>query len=232
MDNPRAQNPTTICEQIIFLDFNCLSIKKRSFRRSIWLRGLGMFKVLWSSVLLLLLGIIHVDAGVVDSAPVKVWLRSSWAASDLLLEIMCAFHCFSPPMPNIKKIYNVLLYAVYSETVALENSANFFPAFDLLTSPQSGIVPSPSRSQKEVYDLAIETLEGNAFFTEPNSKATLELSLSLHVAAPKIEAFHQFYMDQFDSGNDTDRQRSWVDWYGERLRDVDTLKAKLENADW
>ena len=118
-----------------------------------------------------------------------------------------------------------------SETVALENSADFFPAFDLLTSPKSGIVPSLKRSQKEIYDLAIETLEVNAFFAEPTSKATLQLSLSLHAVAPKIEAFYQFYKGQFGAGFDVDHQGSWVDWYGERLRDVDTLKTRLENKD-
>ncbi|KAF8342557.1 UDP-glucose:glycoprotein glucosyltransferase-domain-containing protein [Cantharellus anzutake] len=164
-----------------------------------------MLKVLWACVLLLL-GAYGACASSMDSAPVKVWLRSSWAASDLLLEII--------------------------ETVALENSADFFPAFDLLTSPNSGIISTSSsskRSQKETYDLAIEALQVNAFFAEPNSKASVELSLSLHAAAPKLEAFYEFYKEKFCAGADPTPQGSWVDWHGERLGNLDALKQRLES---
>lgn len=68
----------------------------------------------------------------------------------------------------------------------------------------------------------------------------MDLQLALHAAAPKVQAFYQFYKDErfdLDLSFDTEEMEggeskkdgksegceSWVDWYGERVCDVDTL---------
>lgn len=57
----------------------------------------------------------------------------------------------------------------------------------------------------------------------PGTYASAELQIALHAAAPKVQAFYQFYADQRYSYEQSEGCGSWVDWYGERVCDVDTL---------
>ncbi len=73
-----------------------------------------------------------------------------------------------------------------------------------------------------VHQLTIQTALSLGYLQEPGALASVELQLSLHAAAPKIQAFYQFYEDQhLDSAEDG--CGSWVDWYGERICDIETL---------
>ncbi|KAF9513801.1 glycosyltransferase family 24 protein [Hydnum rufescens UP504] len=136
-----------------------------------------------------------------ESAPVKVWLRSSWPAPDILLEII--------------------------ETVALENPDHFFQAFDVLTSPQ--FRSSNNATAAEVYNNAISALVVNAFFEDPAALATLELAVSLHSATPKLRAFYQYYSDKYPQPAEPAAScLSWVDWNGEKICDPETLKSLIQ----
>ena len=47
------------------------------------------------------------------------------------------------------------------------------------------------------------------------------MHLALHSATPKIEAFYSYYTNYV---NKTVECGSWVDWYGDVICDVETLK--------
>ena len=68
----------------------------------------------------------------------------------------------------------------------------------------------------------LETAVSSGFLQQPGALAATELQLALHAAAPKIRAYYQFYDDHnFSIDNDCE---SWVDWYGERVCDLETLR--------
>ncbi|KAG6887758.1 hypothetical protein C0995_013010 [Termitomyces sp. Mi166 len=126
---------------------------------------------------------------------VEVSLRSSWPASPPLIEIL--------------------------ETIALENPDAFFPLLDKLTDPE--VLSSPEKLTPEAAHQAIlEIATVNGYFTEPGSLAAVELSLALHAATPKIEAFYNHYIDHHNNTKGTDCG-SWVEWYGEVVCDIEQL---------
>jgi UDP-glucose:glycoprotein glucosyltransferase len=97
----------------------------------------------------------------------------------------------------------------------------FFPLVDDITSAE---IKPPIHTltsegiQKSVFAIA----QSNGHLPEPGSRTSVEMSLALHVAAPKIEAFYQHYADHY--GESTGGEcGSWVDWYGEVVCDVETL---------
>ncbi|KAI4517310.1 glycosyltransferase family 24 protein [Schizophyllum commune Loenen D] len=100
------------------------------------------------------------------SPPVKVSLRSSWAAPHPLVEIL--------------------------ETVAQENQDAFFPLLDALTDGDKLVSPQ-SLTPEAVYQAALEVAASGGLLSKPGSLAAVELNLALHSATPTIEAFHQYY---------------------------------------
>ncbi|KAJ7185207.1 UDP-glucose:glycoprotein glucosyltransferase-domain-containing protein [Mycena filopes] len=136
------------------------------------------------------------------SPPVKVTLKSSWPAPPLLLEII--------------------------ETVALENPDAFFPFLDRVTDPETLASDQPLTNEA-VHQFALEVAASSGFLSEPGSIAAVEMSLGLHAATPKIEAFYDHYITH----NKDPKCGSWVDWYGEVVCDVDKLAhlAGIETID-
>ncbi|KAF8309108.1 hypothetical protein DL93DRAFT_2217500 [Clavulina sp. PMI_390] len=146
------------------------------------------------------------------SAPVRTWLRSSWSAPDLLLEII--------------------------ETTALEEPRNYFVAFDTLTDPwanpninaedvQSTTGTAPSDEQ--TYSRALGQLTLAGVFAEQGSRFTFDLSLSLHSATPAIEAFYQYYLDAVKPKHDSSSDcLSWVHWGQKVVCDPAALEELLK----
>ncbi|KIJ36946.1 hypothetical protein M422DRAFT_260570, partial [Sphaerobolus stellatus SS14] len=146
------------------------------------------------------------------SPPVKVRLRSSWPAPNILLEIL--------------------------ETAAVEQDAAFFQILDTLTAPESFSKSSASLTNAKVYETAIDTLLKHGYLSEPGALDTFELSLALHTASPNIEAYYEFYGDNalsetpLSEGEEPERcTGSWVDWYGRRVCSVETLRRLVGVAD-
>ncbi|KAL1704030.1 hypothetical protein EV121DRAFT_270703, partial [Schizophyllum commune] len=100
------------------------------------------------------------------SPPVKVSLRSSWAAPHPLVEIL--------------------------ETVTQENQDAFFPLLDALTDGEKLVLPQ-SLTPEAAYQAALEVAASGGQLSKPGSLAAVELNLALHSATPTIEAFHQYY---------------------------------------
>lgn len=59
------------------------------------------------------------------------------------------------------------------------------------------------------------------------------MDLALHAAAPKIEAYYQYYNDRYATKHqevysDNSACGSWVDWYGQVVCDLDTLTRLVD----
>ncbi|EPQ50934.1 hypothetical protein GLOTRDRAFT_82068 [Gloeophyllum trabeum ATCC 11539] len=129
-----------------------------------------------------------------SSPSVSVSLRTSWKAPSILLEII--------------------------ETVSLENPSAFFPLLDILTNSHSSNLPEHA-TPEAIYQYALETTVSEGLLKEPSAKALVEMNVALHAATPKIEAFYQYYRDRH--GGLDEECRSWVDWYSQKVHDVETL---------
>lgn len=100
------------------------------------------------------------------SAPVRVSLRSSWAAPAPLVEVL--------------------------ETVAQENQDAFFPLLDALTNPDTLVSPQ-TMTPEAIHQAALEVAASRGLLRKPGSLAAVEMNLALHSATPLIEALHQYY---------------------------------------
>ncbi|KAJ7485860.1 glycosyltransferase family 24 protein [Mycena latifolia] len=137
------------------------------------------------------------------SPPVKVTLRSSWPAPPPLLEFI--------------------------ETVSLENPDAFFPLVDRVTDPD--VFPPQELTAEAVHQFAMQMAAAGGFLSAPGALAAVEMSLALHAATPKIEAFYHHAHTQAQMADPG--CGSWVDWYGEAVCDVQTLAqlAGVETID-
>ncbi|KAG6839745.1 hypothetical protein C0991_012004, partial [Blastosporella zonata] len=107
------------------------------------------------------------------------------------------------------------------ETIALESPETFFPLLDQLTDPE--ILPlSEKLTPEAVHQAVLEIAAKNGYLTKPGSLAAVELSLALHAATPKIEAFYNHYIDHHNNTKGTECG-SWVEWYGEVVCDIEKL---------
>lgn len=122
-----------------------------------------------------------------------------------------------------------------SESAAAERPESYFSVFDLLTSPSTFPQGHGKLSRQKVHQKAVATLDSLGYLSEPGAWANFNLSLSLHAATPKIEAFYQHYndaakpLDKAVPAGEDGPCISWVDWHGERTCDLETLKALYED---
>ncbi|KAI0948225.1 hypothetical protein AcW1_009797 [Taiwanofungus camphoratus] len=141
-----------------------------------------------------------------SSPSVKVELRSSWPAPPFVLECI--------------------------ESISIEEPDAFFPLVDALTDFET-LPNSPPYSPEALYRHALETSISAGFLSEPDVYAVAEMGMALHAAAPKIEAFYQYYVDRHSARTSSSQATncgSWVDWYGQVICDAETL-ARLVNAE-
>lgn len=112
-----------------------------------------------------------------------------------------------------------------SETAAVENPDIFWPLLDSLSQPELGTY----ETEKEYYEKVLESL-GNEFLSDPVTLGSFELGLSLHTAAPKIEAYYQFYNTSVVpslEGNYYTACETWVYWRGQQICSPDGLESIL-----
>ncbi|GJJ15034.1 hypothetical protein Clacol_009308 [Clathrus columnatus] len=115
------------------------------------------------------------------SPSVKVQLRTSWSAPNVLLEVLFFEKRFIDIEDYIREVLSV------------EKTELFFPALDLLSSPNN--IPLGSLDAKSLYHSSLSLLTENGFLSSPSLLNTLEMSLALHAASPSIEAYYQYYRD-------------------------------------
>ena len=81
------------------------------------------------------------------------------------------------------------------ETAASENSTVYFPLLDRIA---EGVF-SDLTTEKEVYDRFIDVLQQDGHLRTPESLSSFKFALSLHAAAPRIEAHFQYYNTSIQS---------------------------------
>lgn len=120
------------------------------------------------------------------------------------------------------------------ETISSENTDLFFPALDLLTSPNAFPEPIVSLNAKALYDASLRLLEENHFLSSPGFLNTLEMSIALHTCSPTIQAYYEYYRDRglentrLSAGESTDDcTGSWVLWNDTKVCSVKTLDTIL-----
>ncbi|KAF9269441.1 hypothetical protein L218DRAFT_953049 [Marasmius fiardii PR-910] len=153
----------------------------------------------------MLLGLLLTSGiAVAASPPVQVSLRTSWAASPFLVEVI--------------------------ETVALESPTSFFPYLDHVTDPNELII-SPKVVPEAIHKASLALAVSHGFLSDPSALAAVEMNLALHAASPKIQAFYHHYNSA--NGERVVDCGSWVDWYGTVVCEVETLAqlASIETID-
>lgn len=114
------------------------------------------------------------------------------------------------------------------ETAAVENSSVFWPLLDALSNPVLGTF----ETEKEYYEEVLQLL-GDSFLTDPVTLGSFELGLSLHTAAPKIEAYYQFYNTSVVPSLDGEYYEScetWVYWRGKQICSPDDIESTLRQS--
>jgi UDP-glucose:glycoprotein glucosyltransferase len=107
----------------------------------------------------------------------------------------------------------------------LLNPDAFFPALDALTDPARLAESRPS-TDEAVYQWAVATVLKAGLLSE---SGFLEAQLALHAAVPKIEAFYQ-QRGSVSGLPGSEECRSWVEWYGDIICDLDTLAHRIGHA--
>ncbi|KAK7918413.1 UDP-glucose:Glycoprotein Glucosyltransferase [Apiospora marii] len=75
------------------------------------------------------------------------------------------------------------------ESAAGENPESYFPLLDRV----AGGHFAAASTEKELYELFLETLQNDGLITSPAVLSTFKLALSMRAAAPKIEAHYQYH---------------------------------------
>jgi len=98
------------------------------------------------------------------------------AASSINVALKASF----PPAPYLIELI---------ETAALENATSYFPLLDRIADGAF----THSHTEKDLYDTFIHLSEQDGHFKGPGSLSSFKLALSIHAAAPRIEAHYQYY---------------------------------------
>lgn len=77
----------------------------------------------------------------------------------------------------------------YRETAAEENATAYYPILDQIA---RGYFDEKD-TDKEIYEAFVDLLKSDGHITDPETFASFEFALSVHSAAPRIEAHYQFY---------------------------------------
>ncbi|KAK7516175.1 UDP-glucose:glycoprotein glucosyltransferase-like protein [Phyllosticta citriasiana] len=97
------------------------------------------------------------------SPPINVALRASFPSPPYLVELL--------------------------ETAAEENATSYFPLLDRIA---DGYFDDKA-TEKELYDAFLKLLQDDGHITDPAALSSFQFALSIHSAAPRIEAHYQFY---------------------------------------
>ena len=111
------------------------------------------------------------------------------------------------------------------ETAAVENSSIYWSLLDSL----SNSALSGHATDQDYYNQVLELLRKGSF-QDPVTLSSFELGLSLHIAAPKIEAYYQFYNtsvlpsleDKYDESCE-----AWILWGGRQICNPNDLETTL-----
>ncbi|RVX75233.1 hypothetical protein B0A52_00585 [Exophiala mesophila] len=98
-----------------------------------------------------------------SSAAVNVALKTSFDAAPYLIELL--------------------------ETAALENSSSYFPLLDRIADGAFADIDS----DQDLYNHFIEIIQKDGHLSTPDSLSSFKFALSVHAAAPRVQAHFQYY---------------------------------------
>lgn len=110
------------------------------------------------------------------------------------------------------------------ETITIEEPQSFFPLLDALTDPELSPL-AESRTDEEIYQNVRQYVLSLGYLSDPGELGLLDMTLALHSSVPRAEAAYEYYL-----GSHAERGiecGSWVDWYGQVVCDLDTLRALI-----
>ncbi|KAL9586116.1 MAG: hypothetical protein Q9212_001097 [Teloschistes hypoglaucus] len=126
----------------------------------------------------------------VSAAPaVNVALQASFNSAPYLLELLLV------TLPE--QLAGVLsqLTFVHRETAAEENATAYFPLLDRIA---DGYFVDCA-TDEELYTKFLHTVQNDGHITTPETISSLQFALSVHSAAPRIEAHYQYYHTSVES---------------------------------
>ncbi|GAB7352647.1 hypothetical protein MBLNU459_g3014t3 [Dothideomycetes sp. NU459] len=135
-----------------------------------------------------------------------------------------ALHTFASPSVNvaIRTSFNSAPYLVeLLETAAEENSTAYFPLLDRIAEGHF----DKASSDLDLYNLFLQTLQDEGHITEPEDLSSFKFALSLHSAAPRIEAHYQFYNTSAIQDTSYTPCESWVYFDGQQYCTADLAGA-------
>ena len=77
----------------------------------------------------------------------------------------------------------------HRETAALENSTSYFGLLDRVAEGRF----SDFTTDQELYIAFVQLLQDDGYVTDLETLSSFQLALSIHAAAPRIEAHYQYY---------------------------------------
>ncbi|KAF2134396.1 glycosyltransferase family 24 protein [Dothidotthia symphoricarpi CBS 119687] len=101
------------------------------------------------------------------------------------------------------------------ETAAEENATAYYPILDQLA---RGYFDEKD-TDKEIYDAFVDLLKNDGHITDPETFASFEFALSVHSAAPRIEAHYQFYRTSVEPSLVAEQKKQcqiWVSFGGKQ----------------
>lgn len=78
---------------------------------------------------------------------------------------------------------------MYRETAAEENSTSYFPLLDRIADGHF----ADDASEHDLYTRFLKLLQDDGHITDPDALSSFQFALSIHSAAPRIEAHYQYY---------------------------------------
>lgn len=139
----------------------------------------------------------------------RQWLLSSQTA--LLLAALGPHAISASPPINValQARFNSPPYLVeLLETAAYENSTAYFPLLDRIA---DGYFDDKS-TEKELYEAFVQLLQDDEHITDPDALSSFQFALSIHTAAPRIEAHYQFYNTSVEPSLEAEQGEECESW--------------------
>ena len=84
---------------------------------------------------------------------------------------------------------------MHRETAALENATSYFPILDKIA---EGYFADFS-TERDLYNAFVRLLQDDGHLSSADALSSFQLALSVHAAAPRIEAHYQYYTTSVES---------------------------------
>ena len=133
-----------------------------------------------------LLGVLLVSSSstarrVLAGPSVNVALQASFSAPPYILELLLVIIKFR------RGVHEMLTSC--RETAAEENSTAYFPILDRIAEGRF----ADCSSEQELYNSFLQVLQDDGHITDAEALSSFQFALSIHSAAPRIEAHYHYY---------------------------------------